>query len=98
MIRTLHVLQFVEAKSSLTTSAINQRVTESLLVPAVFPDQAILDNRRIQALDVVALVNQPAPPGLFDIVRQFYAERTVIPTAAKTAVNFRCRKNKASAL
>jgi hypothetical protein len=76
------ILKLVSAQTAITLLAINQRVAERLFMARILPDQAIEDDAGINALHVVALVNHPAPPRVLDVVRQFDAERAVIPSAA----------------
>jgi hypothetical protein len=64
----------------------------------VLPNQPIENDRRVDALDIVALVDEPPPPGLLDVVAELDAEWTIIPRATQTAINFRGGKNKTSPL
>jgi hypothetical protein len=68
------------------------------LMTRVLPDQSIENDRRVDALDVVALVDEPAPPGLLDVVTELDAEWTIVPRATQAAINFRGGKNKTSPL
>ena len=68
------------------------------LVSRVLPNHTIENDRRIDSLDVIALVDEPAPPRLFDVIAELDAERTIVPGAAEAAVNFGRRKNKTSPL
>ena len=65
-------------------------------VTRVFPDETIENDRRVDTLDVVAFVDEPAPPRLFDVVAELDAEWAIVPGAAETAVNFGRRENKTS--
>ena len=62
------------------------------------PDLRVHDDRRIEAFDIVAAMHHVAPPGLFDVVAQFDAERAVIIKAVVTAVDFGGRENESAAL
>ena len=62
----------------------------------VFPNQPVQNDRRVDAFDVVPVVNKPAPPRLFDVIAELDAEWTIVPGAAEAAVNFGRRKNKTS--
>jgi hypothetical protein len=67
-------------------------------VTRVLPHEAIENDRRVDPVDVVAFVYEPAPPRLFDVVTELYAEWTIVPGAAEAAVNFRGGKNKTAPL
>jgi hypothetical protein len=67
-------------------------------VTGVFPHEAIENNRRVDALDVIAFVDEPAPPRLLYVVAELNPEWTIVPGAAEAAVNFGRRKNKTSPL
>ena len=75
------------ASVALAGAAVNQRIAERRFVSRIFPNQTVLNNRRIETFDVVAFVDEPTPPTLFYIIGEFHAERAVIPTAAKSAIN-----------
>src|SRR5215204_7404873 len=64
----------------------------------ILPNKTIENDRRVDAIDIVALVDEPAPPGLLDVVAELDAEWAVIPCATEAAVNFGRRKNKTSPL
>ena len=64
----------------------------------ILPNKAIENDRRINSLDVVAFVDEPAPPRLLHVVAELDAEWTIVPGAAEAAVNFGRRENKTSPL
>ena len=97
MLTALHVLQLVETKSLLACAAIDKRIVECLLMARVFPDKAILNDRRVDALNIVTLINEPVPPAFLDVVSEFHAERPVIPGRTQPAVDLGCRIYKAAA-
>src|SRR5258706_7418739 len=68
------LLQLVGTKPTVTLTTINQGIAEGILMPRIFPDQSIQNDRRIKPFDVVAFVNHPAPPGLAHVVGEFDAE------------------------
>src|SRR5688572_28390984 len=82
----------------MTLLTVNQRIAERIFVSGILPGQPIQDDRRIEAFDVVALVNHPAPPSLAHIVGEFDTQRPVVPRAAKAAVDFRRWINEAATL
>ena len=90
--------ELVCAEARLALAAIDERVVEGRLVLGVLPDEAVEDDGGVYALDVVALVDEPAPPRLFDVVAELDAEWTIVPRAAQSAIKFRGRKNKATPL
>jgi len=96
--RTFVVGDLVGSKSTLTLAAINQRIVEGCFVTRILPDETIENDRRIDSLDVVAFVDEPAPPGLLYVVAKLNAEWAIVPGAAESAVNFRRGKNKTSPL
>src|SRR2546425_3505194 len=57
--------QLVSAQASLTIAAVNQGIAKRVFVARILPNQSIQDDRRIDALDIIAFVDHPAPPGLF---------------------------------
>src|SRR6266404_1957685 len=77
-VRTLHTLganggddigaarrqvELVSTQSRVALATVNQRITERIFVSRILPNQPIENDRRIKALDIIALVNHPAPPG-----------------------------------
>ena len=64
----------------------------------VFPNEAIENDRRVDTFDVIAFVDEPTPPRLFDVIAELDAEWTIVPGAAEAAVNFGRGKNKTSPL
>src|SRR5215204_5355325 len=64
----------------------------------ILPNKTIENDRRVDAIDIVALVDEPAPPGLLDVVAELDAQWAVVPCATEAAVNFGRRKNKTSPL
>jgi len=76
---TSNVLKFVETETFLAGPTIDERIVKRLLVPRVFPYEAILNYRRIQPLDIVALVYEPSPPALFYVIGQLDTERAIVP-------------------
>src|SRR5688500_16256975 len=85
-IGTLAVFQLVSSQARLAFATVDQRITKSVFVSRVFPYQPVKNDRRIEALDVVALVDHPAPPGLLDVVAKLDAERAIVPGAAKATI------------
>jgi len=79
MKRTSNVLQLVETKAFLACPTIDEWIVKGLLVTGVFPNQPVLNYRRIDAFDIVALVYEPSPPALFYVIGQLDTERAIVP-------------------
>ena len=75
-----------------------QRIDEGIDMPARLPNFLVHQNRRIDAVDIVALINKPAPPQIHDITLQLHTQRAVIPRTAQTTIHIRTLINKAAAL
>ena len=96
--RTLVVHDLVGSKTTFTLAAIDQPIVERRFVTRVFPHESIEDDRRVDPVDVIAFIDEPAPPGLLDVIAELYAEWAIVPGAAEAAINFRGGKNKTSPL
>src|SRR6185369_2251116 len=96
--RTLVVDNLVGSKAAFALAAIDQPIIKRRLVTRVLPDKTIENDRRVDALDVVTFVDEPAPPGLFDVIAELDAEWAIVPGAAEAAINFGRRENKTSPL
>ncbi|RYC73430.1 hypothetical protein G112A_00358 [Candidatus Nanosynsacchari sp. TM7_G1_3_12Alb] len=77
----------ISTKSSMTLSTFNKRVSEGIHMPTRLPDLLIHQNRRIDAVHIIALVDKPTPPQIHDITLQLHAQRAVIPGTAQAAVH-----------
>lgn len=64
----------------------------------VLPNETIENDRRVDTFNVVAFVDEPTPPGLFDVIAELDAEWAIVPGAAEAAVNFGRGENKTSPL
>src|SRR3989338_7180762 len=78
--------------------AVNQWVGEASNVPARLPQLRILNDGAIDAENVVLLLHYLAPPELFEIIREFDTEWSVIIEARQAAVDFARRKYEAATL
>ena len=67
-------------------------------VARVLPHETVENDRRVDALNVVAVVDEPTPPRLFDVIAELYAEWSIVPGTAQTAIDFGRRENKTSPL
>ena len=75
-----------------------QWVNERINVPTRLPDFRIHQNRRIDAIYIIALVNKHPPPQIHNVSLQLNAQRTVVPRSRQTTVNIRTLINKTAAL
>src|SRR5215218_8031604 len=96
--RALLIGDLVGSKTSFALAAINQPIIERGFVARVLPNETIENDRGVEALNIVAFIDQPAPPCLFDVVTELDAEWTIVPGAAEAAVNFGRGENKTSPL
>src|SRR3989449_2991913 len=88
----------VRAEPVLAMLAVDQRIGESRDVPRRLPYLGVHQDGGIEALDVVALVNQRAPPALLDVLLELDAERPVVPHGPEAAVDLRRLKHEAASL
>src|SRR5690606_18760832 len=87
-VRTDIALDVVGAEAVLAVLAVDHRVREGGDVAAGLPDLRVHDDRCVDADDVVPLLHHRLPPGALDVVLHLHAQRTVVPEASDTAVNF----------
>ena len=59
--------------------ALHEGIGEALHMARRLPDPGMHEDRRIQTLHVVPLVNHPRPPALLDVPLEFDPERAVVP-------------------
>ena len=90
--------QLVGAEARLAGLAVHQRVGKTAHVAAGHPGFGVHEDGGVHAHVVGAFLHKLAPPGLFDVVFKFHAQRAVVPGVGKAAVNFAARKDKAAAL
>jgi hypothetical protein len=92
------VLDVVGPPAALAAAAVDHGVGKGGLVPRVAQDQPVGEDRAVQALYVVALVDVGAPPGRLQVVLELHAQRAVIVGPLQAAVKIGARKDKAAAL
>ena len=80
----------------MTLSTIHQRIRKSAQMTGSHPCLWVHDNRTVDTYVVWALLYELLPPCLFDVVLQFHAEISVIPTVRKTSIDLRTRIYKSS--
>ena len=79
--------ELVGAVTPLAAFAVDQRIIEVGDVPGSDPDSGVHEDIRIQTDVVRALLDEFLPPGAFDVVLEFYAQRAVVPGVGQTAVD-----------
>ena len=77
--------------------AIDHGVGETIHVARRLPYLWVHDNGGIQALHIVAALNEVTPPSLFNIVSQFDSEGTVVIEAVIATVDFGGLKDETAA-
>ena len=88
-----HVVRRAGRRASASCScAVDHRVDEGLLVAGVAPDELVHQDRGVDALHVVALLDVGAPPGGLEVVLQLDAERAVVVGSLQSAVDIRSGK------
>ena len=88
----------VGAKAQLAGAAVDHRVGEAGEVPRRLPDPRVLDDRRVDRDDVVAVLEHRAPPLVLDVVLQQHAVVAVVVGRADAAVDLRRREDEAAPL
>ena len=94
----LRVLELVGAEAQLAGLAVDQRVGEPGQVARRLPDPRVLDDRRVDRDDVVALLEHRPPPLGLDVVLQQHAVVAVVVGRADPAVDLRRREDEAAPL
>jgi hypothetical protein len=77
--------------------AIDHGVGEAIHVAGRLPDLRVHDDGGVEALHVVAALNEVTPPSLLDIVTQLDSEGAVVIEAVIAAVDFGGLKNETAA-
>ena len=88
----------VGAVAAMINRVLTQRINKRIDMPARPPNLLIHQNRRVDAIHIVALIDEHFPPQIHDVALQSDAQRTIIPSSAKTTINIRPLINKAAAL
>lgn len=89
--------QVILAEALFAGFAIDERVGEVGDMAAGDPGGGVHEDGGIESFDIVALINHGAPPGFFDIAFEFDPDGSVIPGAAKSAVDLAALENDAAA-
>jgi hypothetical protein len=96
-LRSLAQVVFAEAPLALA-EALHQRVAEAGQVPRRLPGARVLDDRRVERHDVVALLDHRLPPGVDHVVLQQDAVVAVVVGVGDAAVDLGGREDQAAAL
>ncbi len=94
-VRLLHV---VLPMALVAVQAFDQRVVEHLDVPGGHPHLARQDDRAVEADDVVAAGDHGPPPLPLDVLLELDAQRPVVPSRLRAAIDLAGLEDEASAL
>ena len=87
----------IGTEALVTAFTFDKGINHTFDVAAGDPDFGMHQDSGFDADHVIAFLDHSAPPGLFDIAFQFYAERPVIPATGYAAVDFTIGENEAAA-
>ena len=90
------LLEVVGAEAQLAGAAVDERVREPGDVARGDPDLRVEDDRRVERDDVLALLDQRAPPLGLDVVVQQHAVVAEVERRAEPAVDVRGREDEAA--
>src|SRR5436190_3037632 len=94
---TLAVLELVGAKPELAGAAVDEGVGEAGDVAARPPGLGVLDDRRVQGEDVIALLKHCSPPAVLEVVLEQHPVVPVVVTRPEPPVDLtRCKHEAAS--
>ena len=88
----------VGAEAQLARAAVDERVGEAGEMPARHPRPRVLDDRRVQRHDVVALLEHRPPPLALDVVLEQHAVVAVVVAGADPAVDLAALEHEAAPL
>ena len=91
------VANLVRTEPSFAFLALDQGVGEPADVPAGLPHVGVHEDGRVDAVHVVATVDEHSPPDILDVVLERDSQGTVVPRAGEPAVDLRPRIDKAAA-
>ena len=98
LLAALGVLELVGAKAQLAGLAVDHRVGEAGEVARGLPDPRVLDDRRVDRDDVVAVLEHRPPPLGLDVVLQQHPVVAVVVGRADPAVDLRGGEDEAATL
>ena len=91
------LLEVVGAEAQLAGPAVDQRVGEAGQVTAGLPRPRVLDDRRVERDDVVALLEHRPPPLAFDVVLEQHAVVAVVVARPEAAIDLAAGEDEARA-
>ena len=94
----LRLVEVVGAEPQLARAAVDQRIGEAGEVAARLPGARVLDDRRVERDDVVALLQHRPPPLALDVVLEQHAVVAVVVARAEPAVDLAAREHEAAPL
>src|SRR5262245_24312366 len=98
MLRLVLLLELVGAEALVTRGALGQRVDELINVARGGPHGLREDDRRVDADDVLALLDHRSPPLAPDVLLELDPERAIVPRRSRAAIDFTRREDEAPAL
>src|SRR6185436_14521269 len=90
--------EVVGSEAQVAASALDQRIAEPGQMAGRLPGARVLDDRRVQGDDVVALLDHRPPPGVRNVVLQQYAVVAVVVGVGDPAVDLRGREDESAPL
>ncbi len=94
----LRLVEVVGAEAQLARAAVDERIGETGQVAARLPGRGVLDDRRVQRDDVVALLQHRPPPLALDVVLEQHAVVAVVVARAEPAVDLAAREHEPAPL
>jgi hypothetical protein len=98
LLRALEVGEVVGAEALLAGAAVDERVGEAREVAAGLPHARVLEDRRVQRDDVVAVLEHRAPPLRLHVALQQHAVVAVVVRRPDPAIDLRGGEHEAPAL
>ncbi len=90
--------QLVEPVATVARAALHEGVAERADVAGGDPDLGVHEDARVEADDVVALLDHRPPPGALDVVLELDAQRPVVPDGVDATVDLGRGEDEAAAL
>ena len=92
------LVEVIGAEPQLARPAVHEGIGEAGQVPARQPGSGVLDDRRVQRDDVVALLEHGPPPTALDVVLEQDAVVAVVVAGAEAAVDLAAREHEPAPL
>ena len=90
--------EIVGTAAALARLTVHERIGKAREMSRRFPNFRIHEYGAVQSEVVFALGDELLPPCFFDVVVQLHADRTVVPSVGKPAVNIASRENQPARL